>query len=165
MIAQAAFGRAAGQAVLDAVADEGVRLAVVHADRHADDHGALRFAQAFENVDIELHVLGDGEQLQDRHLIDGRVAVNGARQMMISIHSVASFGRGEEFAAAGRPTKGSLPFQFSSVEKSMPYQGVRIQRPEDLRCAAVKRIFQPQPMAGQKDRRIRCALSHNPPMK
>ena len=66
VVAQAALGRAAGQAVLHAVADEDLGAAVVHADRDADDHGPLGQAQAFEDAVVDVDDLGHGRRAGGR---------------------------------------------------------------------------------------------------
>src|SRR5439155_25904227 len=47
--------------------------AVVHFDRHADDQGPLRLAEALENAPIQLNLLGGHFQLPAGHLKGRRI--------------------------------------------------------------------------------------------
>src|SRR6185312_12092338 len=71
-VAEAALAGAAGQRVLHAVADEGVQIAVVHADRDADDERPLGNGEAFEDAGIEVDGPGYRLQLLRGHSERGR---------------------------------------------------------------------------------------------
>ena len=88
MIAQATLGGPAGQAVLDAEADETFGAAVIHADRDGDDNGPLGLAEPLQHAGVKVHVLGDHFQLPPGHLKGRRVFKDGDRFVGLAVGSV-----------------------------------------------------------------------------
>ena len=124
MVAQAALGRSAGEAVLDAVADEDFGTAIVHAHGNADDHGPLGLAEANADIGVEVDGFGDLVELPQGHLEgrgvlenrdgsvgtvvgsvgDRRSAVTGGRRvgcLCSGGHCVSSVGWGGEKSISG----------------------------------------------------------------
>ena len=67
MVTQAALDRAAGEVVLDAVAEEDLGAAVIAADRHGDGDPAFRPLAALAQIVVEIEEIGDLVELFGRH--------------------------------------------------------------------------------------------------
>jgi hypothetical protein len=65
--------------VLHSIAEEHLRVAVVHPYRNADDDGALGEAQPVEDAAVDFDHLGYGVELVVSHAEGGRVVEDGER--------------------------------------------------------------------------------------
>src|SRR5207244_1940972 len=119
---QPALGRAAGERVLDAEAEEAFGPAVVHADRDADDERPLGHAQPLQHAGVEVDMLGHGRELAEGHLKGWGTLEQGNRYVRRLAVAGDWFeepggrldGRGghaDSFAQGGeKPWEGDLPY-------------------------------------------------------